>query len=74
MVKKNEKPTPEQIEAREERIDNLLQQLAKFGKGERASQGARKIRRQLRKLGHYISKVKAEENSNTEMDAAEATA
>ena len=32
-----------------------LAELAKFGKGERASKAAKKIRRNLRALGYYIN-------------------
>lgn len=54
--------------AKAEKVTALLTELTKFPKGERASKGARKIRRQLRKLGYYLSKV-----SDSKTEKAEAT-
>lgn len=44
-------------EAKALKVTELLTTLKTFGKGERASKEAKKIRRNLRKLGHYISKA-----------------
>ena len=40
----------------QEKVTNLLTSLHAIPKGEKSSKAAKKIRRNLRKLGYYISK------------------